>query len=519
MLTAKDLYCYTAKNEIVNSKFTPIGETVITYEIHRYRDVRNLANTLTYVVICTQRILIPNAKAYQPGVINNKRNGYFNYPAAVSNSFQLDCGGSDPHSLILHEFFPRTLNASVSTGLETQTDDSSSSTVQQSRGSSTSQCNTFGVSVSDGMFGELPVACIGFDAQQSWSSSNFKSSSSGTGAGYQSGASSSASMSIKDWSAYGQVDTSGKVPTWVWAQGYPWDIVLYNQESALNPPYVALPPFVQSRLVTTITDNAGVPVSYAMPPSDLSLFGIDFTMKASWLIAFPEGVKKSECIEVAHALQYFTASHFVQGSSAPPTVNAEISHDTSWSWESPKLELSLYALDPILSLASGAAVNFACPALFTYPPSKDSAFKIVSAANNLQVTGDRFSSDMTAKPPKSGELAEPPTVTISFKIVDTSNEYALVLHHWTASAGETVSLAISVNRYPPITVLVDQPQGQGGQGNFSVIALRDLDYASVNFHDYLNVGRNTITITIVRPSGSPDSTLYTLSAIAIGQGE
>ena len=510
MLSVKDLYCYTT-TQLIGSA----GKSLIRYEIHRYQDTRNLENTLAYVVVCTHRILIPNGTAYQVGADTAGFAGYSGYPAAVTNSLTIAPSPAAPEtSIVLRELFPRTLNASISTSLETQAGDSSSSTKQQASGSSTSQSNTFGVSLSGGMFGELPVFNLGVDYQHSWGSGTFNSTSTGTGTGQQSGSSSDETMSVKDWSAYGQSDATGQIPTWVWGQSYPWDVILYNQSQ--DGTNIILPPFIQSRMMTTVTSSAqGSPTytTFAMPPSQLSLFGLDFTMKASWLIAFPDGVTAPETVQITHDLKCFTANHMVTGAAPTADLSAQINPGVPAPYTSPSLDLSLYALDPILSIKSGAAVNFTSSYLFTYPPTASGgAFKILSASNNLQVTGTGFAPDM-----RSDFTLGATILTVQFKILDSINEYSLLLHHWISTSGSPVSLLIAVNNNPAVTVFVDAQEGQGSQGNISTINLRDLEYSSVNFHDYLQIGFNTITITVT-PVNSGGSNLYTLSALAIGQG-
>lgn len=510
MINTKDLYCYATAQPIGST-----GQSLIQYEIHRYRDTRSLENRLAYLVICTHRVLIPNGTPYQVGANSAAFAGYSNYPAAVTNSFTVTASpASTECSISLRELFPRTLNASISTSLDTQSGSSSSSSTQQASGSSTSQSNTFGVSLSAGFFGELPVGNIGIDYQHSWGSGTFNSTSSGTGAGQQSGSSSGETMSVKDWSSYGQSDATGRIPSWIWGQSYPWDVILYNQSQ--DGTNIVLPPFVQSRMMTTVT--GGTPesptyITFAMPPSQLSLFGLDFTMKASWLIDFPNGVTAPETIQIAHGLNYFTANHSVTGSGPTASLSAQINSGVPAPFTSPPLDLSTYALDPILDIKSGAAINFMSPNLFTYPPTASGgAFKILSAANNLQVTGSGFAPNMT-----SDFALGPTALSVQFKILDAVNEYSLLFHHWIGTTGSPVSLSIAVNGNPPVAIFVDAQEGQGNQGNVSTINLRDLNFSSVNFHDYLQLGLNTIAITVtpVNPDGS---NLYTLSALAIGQG-
>ena len=51
-----------------------------------------------------------------------------------------------------------------------------------------------------------------------------------------------------------------------------------------------------------------------LPPSELSLFGIDFSSTASWLIDFfPDGVTENETLQIEHETTLYTASHALSG--------------------------------------------------------------------------------------------------------------------------------------------------------------------------------------------------------------
>jgi len=81
-------------------------------------------------------------------------------------------------------------------------------------------------------------------------------------------------------------------------------------------------------------------------------------------------------------------------------------------------------------------------------------------------------------------------------------------------ARRPVKLAWSVNGNEGV-FHVDATEGTGGQDNTSSLALRNLDFTSINFHDYLVIGTNTIEVEISAANGKAAS--YTLFAAAIGQ--
>jgi hypothetical protein len=179
----------------------------------------------------------------------------------------------------------------------------------------------------------------------------------------------------------------------------------------------------------------------------------------------------------------------------------------------------LLALDAVSgrNACSGAVTGF-CAQHFLAPPSAGKPFAIVSGENNLHVTGSGFDASMTADVTGSKTA----TFTVSFKITDSSYDYALHLRHW--KIGGNVKLAITINGVPaPASVgetgwkidkQVDSEKAKGGDRNELVIELRDQAFDSDNFHDYLVIGLNKVTIEV--SSVDANTTKYQLAAIALG---
>ncbi|MEZ2603974.1 hypothetical protein [Kluyvera intermedia] len=498
MLNPNDLFTYqeTVPMKDPNSG-TLFGTSIIQYSIERYIDTQNLGNTLAYVLSCKHRIIIPNATPYRPGPNSNAQ--YDNYPAIMTNSIGLSVANTGAQ-ITLRKIFPQTLNSSVSTSQSQESSSGMTNSVQNSSGSNTSQTNTFGVNVSGGVFAGLPVVNIGAEYSHGWESGSFSSLSTGSDRSNHRGSSNSESMSIKDWSSYGYIDTNDQTPSWIWGQSYPWDVIQYNYSS--DGVTILLPPFVQSRM----SDGTEI-----FPPSQLSLFGIDFTMTASWLIAFPEGVTSMEEVILNHAMSYYTASHELSSGALVTRLQSSNQASTA-TYESPALPLSTYSLLPLLSADSrnGAAIGFTVNP-FTYPPSVTSSqFKIVSAANNLQVSGTGFTNLMEA------DFSNPVSLLVNFKILDTTNDYSLLLMNWIGEQSGACKLLITINKTHAVTLYVDAAEGQGGQNNVTSIDLRNTDFTSINFHDYLTLGLNQIQIQ-VEPIDDKAENLYTLFAMAIGQ--
>ena len=64
------------------------------------------------------------------------------------------------------------------------------------------------------------------------------------------------------------------------------------------------------------------------------------------------------------------------------------------------------------------------------------------------------------------------------------------------ATGVMLTLTINGDTDNAITKYVDAAEAEGGENNITTIALRNQNYASVNYHDYLQLGLNAIQIDI-----------------------
>ena len=489
----RNFYTFEKHEDLVDANGSHFGFSLAQYEIHLLRKVTNGQSLNGYAIALKQRIVIPSRVGYQPGPYST--NTYQNYPAVLENSVSISV--NEGALITLHHMFPKTLNSQVSTSISSDHSGSTNSSVEHSTGSSTTNVNTFGVSVSAGIFGELPVANVTADYSHSWEASQSRGTSVGTSTGMASSIGSNTGMSIKDWSSYGALDAAALNPCWIWAQSYPWDVVRYTRTD--DGSSIDLPDFVKQRL------TAGA--NYALPPSDLSLFGLDFTMTAAWAVYFPGPVSSEQVASIAHVTRCYEASHTCEGTSVTARLDTQSgARSHSYAVEVP---LSDYGLEPILSPNSdnGAAIGFLANPFITPPASAATTFKILSPANRLQVTGSGFDEVMHTS------FAQPVKLKATFKITDTVNNYALLLMHWVDEKTGPCLLDWTVNGQ---WVGQIQVSAGGGQNNVSSIELRDTDFTSVNFHDYLLVGTNVVEIAIA-PATPGGCTGYTLFAMAIGR--
>jgi hypothetical protein len=470
------------------------GDTEIEYSIYKRTDVSNLKKVQGYLLLLKQRLRIPNKNNYVPG--SSSISGYENYPAIIQNTIDLKINNNA--KIKLTNLFPRTLNSNVTTNSSTQSGSSNAIAHQHTTGSSTSNVNTFGVGLSAGFFGELPLGALSLNYSHSWISGQSKSDTQSDSNSFEKQLGYSNSMSIKDWSAYSNVSNNNQSITWIWGQSYPWDVILYNYSTEGDN--VTLPDFVKERLLSG---------DLLLPPSELSLFGLDFTSHAAWLIDFPDGISSDEILTLSHKTTNFTASH----EKSEKTLSAKlqsINEASTAMYSSGPLNLSQYSLAPIeISSVEGIpSIGFKVNE-FTYPPKTSSDnFKIVSSKNNLEVMGTGFDSIMTSS------FKTIPVINLYFKIEDTSFDYSLIFIHWLEKGSGSCTLSWTVNGQYVGLINLNRQQNNENAENMDKVSLRNLNYSSCNYHDYLVVGLNHVEIRI-EPTGKSTNHLYTLSSISI----
>jgi hypothetical protein len=469
------------------------GKSIAQYEIHKRRDVRNLGSTVGYLLALKHRILIPNQTPYKPGPSSTA--GYSNYPAILLNEVTITA--NNDATVMLRQMFPKTLNSSVSTSASADNGSNNTVTSETTSGSSHTNVNTFGVGITAGFFGDSPMASLTLDYSHSWERSSYDARMAGVSTGATHNVGAGETMSVKDWSSYGCLDTGGVNPSWIWGQSYPWDVIQYNQSS--NGSTIDLPSFVTDRLING---------ELVLPPSQLSQFGVDFTMTAAWMIDFPKGIESDETIKIKHKTTSFTASHNKSGTSVAATLQSATSASEA-VYDSGALSLSDYSLIPLNGpgAGNGSAIGFTTTPFTFAPTDPKSGFKIVSPANTLLVKGQGFAPGMTT------DFSAPVKLSLTFKIADYSGEYALLLMHWIGEKSGACRLAWTVNETHGGVLYVDAPEGGGGQGNLTSLALRDTDFTSINFHDYLIIGTNVVDLEITAADKTAE---YTLFATAIG---
>jgi hypothetical protein len=273
MLKIHDVYASALEVPLLaddGSGPTTYGKAHLRYEVRQLSDVRNLRFVRAYVVTSRVRVVLPNPNPFPVGTEQAK--SYANYPALFSCGMSLSGPPAASASLVRYE--PRTVNTSVGQAASQNQGSNANTSSERTVGSSVSQTNSFGLNLSGGFFGEDATGSLGGDFSHSRTRESFSSNTSGTSAGTTDDSGTSATMSIKDWAAYSYTDIGGVMPTWVWGQEYPWDVIQFRYTTDDDSDDVVVPYTVQVRLVDLADDD----VHLAFPPSHLALFGVDVTM-------------------------------------------------------------------------------------------------------------------------------------------------------------------------------------------------------------------------------------------------
>jgi hypothetical protein len=105
-------------------------------------------------------------------------------------------------------------------------------------------------------------------------------------------------------------------------------------------------------------------------------------------------------------------------------------------------------------------------------------------------------------------------MTLYFKVLDSVSNLSLALKHWTQN-GTAVQLSVAINGNNAITKFADAPETSSGGDNVTTIALRNRDFTSVDYCDWLVPGLNKVVITFSAITAGSPSSLYQILAAAI----
>ena len=269
-----------------------IGDLTADYFILQYNDVK-LQDTFSpspksnrsLFIRCTQRIRIQNKNTRGTRVGESIKSDD-DYPCLIHTKMKLTPPDDAGIAVRLIDYSPLTVNTTVqqsgsrggSRGENKGT--SRSSTV----GSTTATTNSYGATVTVGVRDSSVSAH--YEHSQTETSERSETQGSESSRSKTRDISSSASMSVKDWGAYGWVEPAREYPSWIVGQEYPWDAVLFREvnNGKTNPKGHVRAIIPKDMLLRLCDANDDGVVTCLYPPSQLSLFGINFVMKAVWLV-------------------------------------------------------------------------------------------------------------------------------------------------------------------------------------------------------------------------------------------
>jgi len=502
------------------------------------------ANKRVYIVSCTQKVTGYNEAGlnYNFGAPGAPANGsvlYNNYPVMLKSTLALKTTAADATSKLV-DYSPQTVNSQVqsSNNVSNATADQTETTYNSTTGSSLAQSNSYSTNV--GLQGNAFAMNVGHDKSATTSSDQNSSMGSSSGDSGSEDVSASASMSIKDWGAYASIDPSANSPTWVFGQEYPWDTFtcrapyLPGGKTLANPnnadqDMLLVPIYMTDRLFSNCTS----PDLTTLPPSQLSMYGYDFVMKAQWVITITNGA--DDTVTVSHSLSGATASHAydTNGGAEGLHVYADKS-PTNYILTEGDLDVELNL--GTMGLAPVGAQNIVgfIPSNFVTPPAPVATvgtapkpFTIFSNANTMLIkdttqytgscpVGAGFWSD-----PRSLNTKvvpdNPLTFTVLFKVTDVTSDYSLHFKHWIFSPeGVQLKIVINGDEANALNKTLDAAEGEGAENNLLDLTLRNQNYASVNYCDTLVLGLNSIDVTLTANGDDPAN--YALRAIAIQPG-
>lgn len=571
MFKKRDLYTFTKYEDLISGSSSKeisgdsnkIGFTSYDYEVTKYDEVKLSDFGVTgnspdpakknkdrkFLISCTQKINIFNGNSINLGPKSNPNenpNIYENYPVLINPTLQIN-DKVDGISSKLLQFSPKTLNTKIQTssssgdGNASSTNKSVSSTV----GSSTSQTNSYGGSASvggaSGPMGGLSFSASG-NYEHSKTSTHDRSNSHGSGASHSESNNSNHGndMSMKDWGAYSFFNSSNSTMSWVFGQEYPWDVIqcrkLKSNTKGLGS---QVPLLIPMAMQFALTDGK----NFLYPASQLSMYGLQFITKSLWLITLKGGLHE---ISLNETIGYFSATHELVKSSKsdsgsqPDLVNVYMDENVKTIFDSTTtptiLDLPIMALDPVGLVHHAAIIGF-LPKKFNVQPavsvaspaSQPRPFKITAPTNDLLIrdttsypqkcsAGAGFSCSDTSLTANFTTDCTTLNMTLYFKVTDKVSDYTLFLKHWKLSGFTGVELSFIINgdQDNAVNKYVDSSEAEGGENNLMSLQLRNSDFSSVNFHDYLQLGLNSIEITIKTIGGQyVQGSGYEIRAISI----
>ncbi|TIU42864.1 MAG: hypothetical protein E5W28_00525, partial [Mesorhizobium sp.] len=266
----------------------------MTVSVERVNDV--VAQRQGYLVTCSVRLRVEGIPMHVPGA---QSASYDNYPALATS--QLSFIGFDPSSDVeLLHYSPKTVNSSTQSTKTGGTSENNGTEIQHTTGSSVSTTNSYGANIQLGMQGEVPTGDVGGHFDHSDTTEHSQSDLTGTTHNLGVDAAASTTVTIKDWASFARVGESTQSVLWCWGQESPWNVIRYHDKITDSANDIALP----DHIAALLADNKVV-----TPPSELAMFGIDFTSQARWIITSKTGRQFDSALTIRCEPTIFLGTH------------------------------------------------------------------------------------------------------------------------------------------------------------------------------------------------------------------
>lgn len=508
-----------------------IGFVLTTYTVEIRKEFDEASYTVTsspadendiYLLNVTQRVIYFNKNSILTP-ITDTTNEYLDYPVLLNAQLNVHVpleGGVDA---TIQDYSPKIINTEVSKSESNSNaqGETTGSTKSSTTGNSSSISVSGGYSSAGGMHIDVSKT-IGYDE------SNTESAEQSTS--YNSEKSSGISMAVEDWGSFASINTlqdSQRGITWNFGQQNPWNALIYKKitdpkKSLGKQVELALPNYITQRLI----DNGVV-----LPPSGLSLNGFDFSMEGNFIIKINDQL--IEKITVEHVFKLSKGSHKIDHNKievyrdespiflTPAQQPGAVTHVT-------EIPAALLALRPVGQVFDAAIVGFNKKS-FDLLPNQSHGFKIRSLENDILIKSSSLVFDgnspfSTSKNMLCMTIGEQDvTFDIYFKIADSTKNYKITFKHWlqeqidSQCSGAEMQVLVNDDSDSKMTKYVKDVMQEGGENNILTLSLRNLDYTTIDFHNYLKIGLNKISITVKKAEACQD-VKYAINAISIVGG-
>nr|WP_315398290.1 hypothetical protein [uncultured Sphingobacterium sp.] len=520
------------KHDLFNEKRERIGYTILNYtliqieeqEDFSYENNPDADRQNKYLLDISQRIIYFNKNSIDVNPVKDQKS-FLNYPVSLIAQINLMVDNID---ISIIDYDPKVINNQINKN-ESESDakgNINSSTVSSTRSNSISNSINVGVSATAGIMDSNVSSHMDFTHTETNDFSRTKGSETSNSVNKEHVV--GASMAIEDWGSYANINTlaeTQKGVTWNFGQQYPWNALLYKKyekelEDGSNTVKINLPSYVKNRLY----DNGTI-----LPPSAISLYGFDFTMSCSFLITTSDFL--NDLVRIEHNYKILKASHLKDTENE----NIMVTTDKNFSFltfeegtltKEHQISLNLLSLDPIC-LSNNAAIIGFFKKSFELMPSEKNGFRIKSYENDLLIQSESLIFEKEESPYSIANnnlmvtlgKGDSAVFNLYFKVTDRAKNYNLNLKHWLSDdstehlKGIDITFKINDDDECLLSKNLKDIFREGGENNVMTISLRNINFSSIHFHEYLKVGLNRIQITLTNTN---EVTMkYILNALSI----